>query len=153
MPWPMLASAGISLLGGLFGGRKQRAGYEFAPEEKSLLAQLKGQIGKVPGYVTAPFVQMGKAVKQKYARQPGMGQVLSAERKKVANLQAEAAGAYDLRQKSLLASLVGGRGTQVATEGAPWGDILGGIGGDIGLLWGLEKMLGMGGQGAGRKVD
>jgi len=148
--WPMLASAGVSLLGGLFGGRKQETGYQMSPEEKSLLAQLKGQIGNVPGYVTAPFVRMRKRKERELSRHPGVSGIKSAELGKIGTMQAEAAGAHERGLLAQIASLVGGRGTQTTTMGAPWGDVLGGIGGDIGFLWGLEKI--MGGQGAGRKV-
>lgn len=153
MPFPlgaMLASGGMSLLGGLFGGRKQETGYQMSSEEKSLLAQLKGQIGNVPGHITAPFVRMRKRKERELSRQPGVSGIKSAELGKIGTMQAEAAGAHERGLLAQIASLVGGRGTQTTTMGAPWGDILGGIGGDIGFLWGLEKM--MGGQGAGRKV-
>lgn len=148
-PWaPMLASGGMSLLSGLFGGKKQTTSYQMSPEERSLLAQLRGQIGKVPGHVTTPFVRRRKDIKQSFRRQAGASGLQHAIIKRQADIpQAEAAGMHRRGLLAQIAGLVSGRGTQTAETG--WGDIIGGIGGDIGFLWGLQKMMG-GGQKAGR---
>lgn len=150
MTMAMLASAGTSLLGGLFGGRKQTTSYQMSPEERSLLAQLRGQIGKVPSYVTAPFVGRRKDIKQSFRRQAGASGLQHAIIKRQADIpMAEAAGMHQRGLLAQIAGLVSGRGTRTAETGAGWGDIIGGIGGDIGFLWGLQQTMG-GGQKAGR---
>jgi len=51
-----------------------------------------------------------------------------------------------------LASVLGGTGTRTSEMGADWGGIFGGMGEDVGFLWGLEQMMKRGGQSAGRAV-
>lgn len=149
MFWPMLASGGMSLLGGLFGGRKQKTGYELSGEERTLLGQLRAELGTTPGHITAPFVRRRKSIEQDYSRQAGASGLKHAIIKRQADLpMAEAASMHRRGLLSQIAGLVGGRGTRTAETPTVWGDVLGGIGGDIGFLWGLQQMMG-GGQKAG----
>lgn len=142
-----LLSAGGRIGGGLLqqllGG--QKAGYQMSPEEKKLLAELWGQYeGDVPGHVTAPFYQQAKNIKQSFARRPGS----SAKEHAILQRQAytpmaEAGSQFKKNLLNVIMAMTKGTGTRTATAGAPWGDIMGGIGQDVGSLWGLEKMLKM----------
>lgn len=154
-PWvPMLASAGTSLLSGLFGGRKQRRG--LSSEAKGLYGQLMGELGKTPSYVTRPIKARWGARKQGIKEEtgealgPGSGlagaKVMRAEAAEGREM-GEATERHRMGLLSTLVSLLGGTGT--TEEPTDWGGILSGIGGDIGFLWGLEKVMGGGGAGGG----
>lgn len=151
MFWPLLASVGTRLGGGLlqqlFGG--QEAGYQMSPSEKKLEGELWGQYkGGIPGHITAPFARHAKNIKQSFARRPGS----SAKEHSIIQRQAwtpmaEAGGRYKKSLLSTIMALTKGTGTQTASSGAPWGDIMGGAGEDFGFLWGLRQMLKGRGQG------
>lgn len=155
-PWvPMLASGGMSLLGGLFGGRKQRSG--LSPEAKGLYGQLMGELGTTPSYVTRPIGARWGTRKQGIregmgeALGPGSGLEMAQLKRATAAEGREMGEATERHRGGLLSTLVGLLGGTGTTEQpTDWGGILGDIGGDIGFLWGLEKM--MGGQRAGGKV-
>jgi hypothetical protein len=143
--WPqLLLSGGLGILGKLFGGGKQTTAFQMSPEQKSLLAQLQGQMQNVPGSVTAPFVRERKRIQQSYARQPGMSGVQSGMLTRLGGRESEAAGAYKRGILGQMQALLSGTGT-TTTEARPgWGDVFGGIGGDIGMLWALKDILGTG---------
>ena len=150
---PAAISAGTSLLGGLFGGRKQRRG--LSPEARGLYGQLTGEYGKTPSYVTSPIEARWGARKQ--GIREGMGEALgpgsgleTAQLMRATTAEGREMGeATERHRRGLLSALVGLLGgTGTTEEPTDWGGVLGGIGGDVGFLWGLEKFLG-GGQGAG----
>jgi len=152
---PALISAGSSLLGGLFGGKKQKTTYEMSPEARSLYAYLMGQVkgGVTPSYLTRPIQQrygaLRAGIKERMGESLGVGSGLeTAQLMRATAAQGREIGEAGERYRrgllGTLASLVGGRGTQTTTGGAPWGDIFGGIGEDIGFLWGLQQMMGNG---------
>ena len=158
-PWaPMLANVGMSFLSGLFGGRKQKTSWEMSPEARTLLAQLKGELKRVPSYVTQPIKQGYGALRAGISERmgEGLGPGSGLETAQLARATAgesrastEAEERHRMGLLNTIAGLVGGRGTQTTTTGAPWGDIFGGMGGDIGFLWGLQQMMG-GGKKNGR---
>lgn len=153
-PWvPMLASGGMSLLSGLFGGRKQRRG--LSPEGKGLYGQLMGELGTTPSYVTSPIKARWGTRKAGIregvgeALGPGSGSEMGLLKQATTAEGRETGEATERHRRGLLSTLVGLLGgTGTTEEPTDWGGVLGGIGGDIGFLWGLEKMMG-GGQGAG----
>lgn len=144
---PAGISAGTSLLSKIAGAGKQKSYYEMSPEEREIYDLIMGQIeGDVPSSVTAPFVRARKGIEQHYARQPGASGLKWANIQKFTTApQAEAVGQYKQGLLNIIANFMRGKGTQVTEAGAGWGDIIGGVGGDIGLLMGLEKILGAGG--------
>jgi len=139
---PLGISAGTSLLGGLFGKKKQSSSYEMSPEERSIYNLLQGEYqGNVPSAVTDPFNEARQGLEQDYARQPGSSGILGAMRMKVAGKESEAVGQYKRGLLGQLAGFVGGRGTQTVSQPTDWGGIFGGMGEDAGLLWGLQQMM------------
>lgn len=139
MPDPMttygLASAGGRLIGHFFGGRGER-GYEMSSRERTLYDYLAAQLKdrKVPASVTAPFIRGAKNIQQRFSRRAGTSAkehtLLQSE---AYTPMAEASGQYlesrDARIQALMASLVGGTGTQTFQEPLD----IGGMSGDIGF--------------------
>jgi len=142
MAWQWLIPAGISaganILSKILGGKEYERG--LIPEQKNWLANF-----------SAPFVQARKGLRQRYARQPGISGIQSAQEEKLASAQAgalsEATSNWKMNLARIISSILGGAYT--AKEEVPWGDVIGQSAGDIGLLYGLEKILGQGGGGAG----
>ena len=133
MPDPFLLSALISggsrVLGGLFGGGGSERG--LTSEQQALLKHLQQKrAGGIPGYMKAdisdPFAQLGKLIKQKYARQPGSsGLESSVMRRQVTAPQSRAlsrAGTqWEMGIDQQIASLLGGTGTY--KQGTDWGGV------------------------------
>jgi len=158
MAWQWLIPAGISaganILSKILGGKEYERG--LIPEQKNWLANLQGMWdqGLTPAMesrISAPFVQARKGLRQRYARQPGISGIQSAQEEKLASAQAgalsEATSNWKMNLARIISSILGGAYT--AKEEVPWGDVIGQSAGDIGLLYGLEKILGQGGGGAG----
>lgn len=132
-----------SILGGLFGKKKQTSSYQMSPEERSIYNQLWSQYqGDVPSSVTDPFNEARQGLEQDYARQPGASGILGSMRMKVAGKESEAIKQYKQSLLGPLASIAGGRGAQTTTQPTDWGETIGGMGEDFGLLWGLYQMMG-----------
>lgn len=157
---PLLASGGMSLLGGLFGGRKQETSYKMSPEERSLYAQLMGQVkeGGAPSYLTRPIAQRWGArragIRERVGEGLGPGSGLeTAHLLRATTAEGREMGEATERHKqgllNILAGLAGGRGTRTTQAPTDWGGIFGGMGEDIGFLWGLKQMMGGGQAGGG----
>ena len=149
---PLAISAGTSLLGGLFGKKKQSSSYQMSPEERSIYNALWSQYsGKepAPSWVTEDLDREWAEEKQRRAREPGVSGILGAEGMQYGAKKSRAIQEYQRGLLGPLASLAGGRGTQTTSQPTDWGGILGGMGEDAGLLWGLQQMMGGGNTGGG----
>jgi len=148
-----LVSGGVNLLSALAGGQKQKSYYEMSPEERKLFNILMSEYkGGVPSWVTDPFLESEKGIKQHYGRQPASsGLEIAALQKHAYTPMAEASKRHKLGLLPMLSGMTRGGGTQITEMGSPWGQAIGGFGGDIGGILGLQFMMDilMGKQGGG----
>ena len=157
-PWIVPAiSAGASLLENLFGGGKQKSGYQMSPYEKMMLQEMMNeyQNTNVPGSVTAPYYQLAGDIKQKYAEQPGSSGL------EIANLQkfayapmSEVSTNYLENKKQRLAALIASITRETGTSWAQGAPDFSGVGEDIGsIIWEILNRQKAGGGGGGAQYS
>jgi hypothetical protein len=145
-------STGSSLLGGLFGGKKQKSSYEMSPEERQLYQSLLMRLKQpTPSYLTSPIAAkygaLKRNIKEDVGENLGTGSgLLQAQLRKATTGESRALGEMGEQYRqgilSQLTGLVGGRGTRAVETPTDWGSIFGGMGEDIGFLWGLQQAFG-----------
>jgi len=149
---PAVVSGGLSALGGLVGGGESEQSYQMSPEMRQLYGLLMGQMqGGAPSYVTSPITSRYAGLRRdiKETTSPGLEGLLGAKLTRAtageSRALTQAREMHQMQIYQMLSNLLRGTGTQTTKQGTDWGSVLGGIGGDVGYLWGLEEILKQGG--------
>jgi len=152
---PMGISAGTNILSGLFGGKQQG----LSPEQQQLYNRLQGLLsGGMPSWmssqISVPYIQQGKQMERRFARQAGASGLHSAQMlRQVTNPRAQALGREGARWEMGIMGQLQNLLSGTYQQPTDWGGIAGNIGGDAAFLAGLYKALGMDGQKQGAGLD
>lgn len=145
-------SAGERLLSALLGGKK--TSYQMSPEEQEIYNVLMGQYkGGVPSHVTQPieaeYGTLKQGIKERTGEALGSGSgPETAQLMKASAGKSRALSGAVQRYKQMILGQMGGlaRGGGTRTMPTDWGETVGGMGGDLGLILGLMEAL-KGGKG------